>query len=477
MKTKKVYFREEILNASKTGIEFEFYSSLEIIDTAREIGKVTKRRIVVPMALINTKETKPLYHSPVTPTSSIFKLEPDYSGGKKMYELITGPLDYSEARDVIIKVFEWIQSYGYTTERCSIHVNVSFDSNKIPTKVPLSMMNVIKFILAFDEERVYSVFPKRRDSVYARSIKELRPNNIIFYTPNVEISKNVLEVPDEKYYGVNFLKMEKNYLEYRYMGGDNYERKTRKILDLTDYFILNLFETLNFDGAFTKDDHTFIKKMMERQQKLYEGFVKYSVFKENFPKIEVGVDLRNDDQIMKTYWPSIKDQLFKFLMTSGITKGLINFDTDLAALQIRDTKIKNGVIANIELIDCEIEAVIERCTFYGCKIKNSRVVNCTSVKNNKFDFCKIAETPLHVSNVCNNCFIENKRFPINCTVNGGVIRNGEVGKLANISKETMIVELIEPVESPGSWKDAEKGAKDKEKGEKENKEDKKDKKK
>jgi hypothetical protein len=39
---------------------------------------------------------------------------------------------------------------------------------------------------------------------------------------------------------------------------------------------------------------------------------------------------------------------------------------------------------------------------------------------------------------------------------GGVIRNGEIGKLADISEETMVVELIEPSESPGSYKDTSK---------------------
>jgi len=59
---------------------------------------------------------------------------------------------------------------------------------------------------------------------------------------------------------------------------------------------------------------------------------------------------------------------------------------------------------------------------------------------------------LHITNVCEDCFIENKKHVINCEVKGGVIRNGEIGKLAKISKETMIVELIEPSESPGSFK-------------------------
>ena len=473
MRAKKVYAKTEILDAARVGLEFEFYSSMEVVETARDIAKYLKKRVVVPMAMSSIKEPKPLYHSPVQPSSTIFKLEPDYSGGKKMCELVTGPLDYSEARDVIIKVFEWIQSNGYTTERCSIHANISLDPNKIPTRVEIPMMNIVKFIMSFEESRVYEVFPKRKDSVYARSIKELHPNAIIFYTPKTDISRNVLEVPDEKYYGVNFLKAEKGYLEYRYMGGENYERKTKKILDLIDYFIENLYEVLNFDGNFNGEDKKFFKSLMERQQKLYEGFVKYSAFKKNFPKIEVGVDMRNDDQILETFWPVIKDQLYKILMTSGITKGTFNFDTDVSVLQIRNTKLKNVVARDVEIVDCEVEGVIERCTFYSSTIKNSRIVDCKPVKNNKFISCKIGETPLHITNVCDDCFIENKKFPINCAVNGGVIRNGEIGKLAKISSETMIVELIEPVESPGSYKDVEKGAKEEDKEKRKEKKDKK----
>ena len=93
MKTKKVYTKTEILVGARLGIEFEFYSSTEdVVETARSISKVLKKRLVVPMALSNIAEPKPLYHSPIQPCVTIFKLEPDYSGGKKMCELVTGPM-------------------------------------------------------------------------------------------------------------------------------------------------------------------------------------------------------------------------------------------------------------------------------------------------------------------------------------------------------------------------------------------------
>ena len=173
MKVKKNYTKEEVLSGVKIGFEFEFYSSLDVFKTARDIASFLKKRVVVPLSLSSLGEPKPLYHSPVAPTDAIFKLEPDYSGGKKMCELVTGPMKYSEARNVLIKMFEWIRSNGYTNERCSIHVNISIDGNIIPTNFTIQNINIPKFILSFDENVIFDKFPKRKDSVYARSIRSI----------------------------------------------------------------------------------------------------------------------------------------------------------------------------------------------------------------------------------------------------------------------------------------------------------------
>lgn len=463
MKIKKSYTDAEILDAGKIGIEFEFYSNLPLVETARELSKYIKKRIVIPMNMNNITEPKPLYHSPITPTSDVFKLEPDYSGGKNMCELVTGPMAYKDARNVIIKVFEWIADNGYTNERCSIHANCSIDYNKMPTLVDIPKMNITKFILDFDESRVYDVFPNRKDSVYARSIKQMRPNDVMFYSPSLEdYSKATLRVPDEKYYGVNFTKAEKGYLEYRYMGGENYHKKTRKILDLIDYYILHLYKVLNFTGNWSETDRAKFKKMMEIQEPIYKSFIKYGEFKRHFPDIKVSIDLINDDQTLQSVWGNLRDKLFSLIVTGGMTKGSFNYDTELGRFQVQDTKINNCHVTDVEFIDCEIQGVIDACWFYNCTILNSRVTNSQAYKSNKFEFSKIADTPLHITNICNDCFIENKKDMINCEVNRGVIRNGEIGKLAKISKETLIVETIKKPGEQEIEKEVDKKKKDKE---------------
>jgi len=459
MKPKKSYSKEEILDGAKIGIEFEFYSNMEnVFDTARSIAKFIGKRVVVPMSMSSLGKPKPLYHSPVTPTDKIFKLEPDYSGGKKMCELVTGPMKYSEARNIIIKMFEWIQMNGYTNDRCSIHANVSIDPNKISTPIPISQMNFAKFILSFDEDKTFQVFPKRKGSVYARSIDSIRPNKIFFYTANNQnLGRNTLTLPvDEKYYGVNFLKAEKNYLEYRYMGGKGYEKKTRQILDLINYYILHMYDTLTFNGQFSDSEMNKLKKMMEFQERMQEGYTRFVDFKKKFPDVRVGIDMNETPEVVETYWGNIKDKIFQVISTSGVTKFEFNYDTEVSRYQIKGAKLPNSKLDDFEIISCTIEGIIDRCRIFDSTLKNCRITNTEFVKNNKVISSKVSECALPTSNILNDCFIENRSLVINCEVNDGVIRNGEIGKLARISDGTMIVEKVEPVETPGNYKDESK---------------------
>ncbi len=330
---------------------------------------------------------------------------------------------------------------------------------------------MLKFILSFDEELMYKAFPKRRDSVYARSIKEIYPNNLFFFSSTTPvISSNNFRLPSEKYFGVNFLKREKGYLEYRYLGGKDYEKSSKKILDILEYCILHLHDTLNFID-YTKEEEKYFKDLYKKQAGMAKPFIKYEAFKKVFPKIEVTVDLGNDDTVLQAYWNNIREKLFELIVRGGFKEGKFNYDTEVAKYQILGAKIRNCKVDFMEFISCEVEGVIANSAFYKCKVNNSRITECEAPVDNVFKFSKISEVPLHASNVCEDCFIENRKQLINCVVERGVIRNGEIGKLAKISKETFIVEQIEPAESPGAFKDEKQEKDNEEKADKAKKKD------
>ena len=148
-----MYSNEQLnaIHSSKIGFEFEFFSN----ENLRSL-----RRIDLSQAL-NTEAIRieEKAHSGFTPTENTFKLEPDNSGGTGMIELVTGPLPFVEAKLAMAKTLKWIRENGKTNERCSIHINIAFDGKKLGPIVNMSKLDVGKFVLNFDENKVYEAFP------------------------------------------------------------------------------------------------------------------------------------------------------------------------------------------------------------------------------------------------------------------------------------------------------------------------------
>jgi hypothetical protein len=83
-----------------------------------------------------------------------------------MVELVTGPLDYYDAKYYLIKIIKFIQTHGYTNEKCSVHFNLSFNGEK-----NLNDLNILKLILNTDENEIYRYYPSRKGNVYAKLLR------------------------------------------------------------------------------------------------------------------------------------------------------------------------------------------------------------------------------------------------------------------------------------------------------------------
>jgi hypothetical protein len=445
---KKSATKYEILTAAKCGIEFEFFSEKNSSQIARELGRVLNKKIVVPTVSTGfDKEEKGKYHSELEPTATVFKLEKDYSGGKNMRELITGPLAYEEARIVIIKTLEWVRSNGWTDKKCAIHLNISFNPFMSKLKNEILNIDILKFILIFDENFVYDRFPDRKNSVYARSINHVFPaNRFTFQSPYDNIDPNNYIVPDEKYYGVNFTKRVKNYLEFRYLGGEGYEFKTQKILEILDYSILKIYESLQ-NPNYTLEEMAKFKKMMADQKAISESFSSPERFFLKFPNINVFVDMRGNSEILKSFWTRIRIDLFSAIVDGGMKEGIFNFDTDVSINQLKNAKIKNAHdLDNFEFFDCEIEGSIQNSAFFRCKIRNSRLNKCKLIQLNEVFDSKVEHTSSYPSNLLSSCYINSPEQIIEGKIEGGVVRNAILGKDVQVSERTLLVETTLPIE-------------------------------
>ena len=432
-----------ILSAARVGIEFEFFTEFKEKELTKSLSAFLGKKVLFPSTIVGMKKTVAAYHSDMEPTANIFKLESDFSGGKDMFEMITGPMVYEEARIIIIKMNQWIEEYGWTDKKCAIHLNASFDDSKLKTRIPLMHLNVLKFILAFDEKVVFRAFPNRKDSVYGKSIDNYYPiNKFVFYDTPENIDKNDYVTPYEKYYGVNFTKLPKNYLEFRYLGGKDYEKKTRKILDILDYFINTLYTCLDQDGVYTPAEKTRLFKKLKWQKKAINSFNDYDTFLLNYPDILLTVDMNAEPEIIKAFWVSIRKVLFNLLVNSGMKKGHLNLDADVAQFQLKDSELKANHVNDLEIFDSKVSGTLEKCIFYRTEINTSRIEDCKLIADNKVTNSKVKNTSILRSNYLDDCYIENPTEIINGKINGGVIRKGMIGKDAVISKSTLIVDAV-----------------------------------
>lgn len=406
-----------ILQNALVGVEFEFYSNFSAEETAEKLAKLLGKKIHV--------ETKA--HSDFEVTRDEFKIEPDMSGGAKLLELVTGALPYTAARLMIINVCQWIQENGYTNDRSSIHLNLSFDKSKIENKYRISKMNVLKFILDFNEEQVFKFFPKRENSAYAKSIKFVLPKEDTYFFDGKHINQQNFIYPDTKYYGINFDKRHKNYLEFRYIGGADWEKKTTTILYLVDRFLLQLWKSTE-NPNFTELNAIELKKIVAENQRIIDARRDWKTIKDNWKNVKFTVDMKDDPKVVDLYWPSVKERVMKLFTHGELIKGHINYDSDAGRIQVNGGRLEYCVdLRRYEFVSCFLRGEFTECDMYGCDVNGSDIHYCNFYQSTQINSSKIDGSYVHGTCTVNDCYVYGKGT-FKGTMNGGIFREGSYDK-------------------------------------------------
>ena len=272
----KIYSNEYITDFDKLknaviGFEFEFYTDRSYYKLLELLNNT--------LAPIKTHGFRK-YHSKFKPDANNFKLEPDMSGGPDMCEIISGPIPYVNAKIILLKILKVLDKYARTDEKCSIHINISFKDNG-DGKV-LSNLDQLKLILEVDEDVIYNLFPERKNNIYAKSVKTLIPfKGFDFSTNAIDILQTNIQLPDTKYFGINFLparniNVDGQRLEWRYIGGNNYHKKSAEILSLMDYFIASTWNCLN--APLNEEDLKQLQEYLFSNINIFKTFSNYEDF-------------------------------------------------------------------------------------------------------------------------------------------------------------------------------------------------------
>ena len=419
--------KEDILSMSLVGVEFEFYSNLSVEDTAKALANLLNKKIRIENEA----------HSDFVPTDREFKIEPDMSGGKGLVELVTGALPYDSARLMIIKVLDWISKNGYTTEKSSIHLNISFDPKKTGINGLISKMDPLKFVLEFNEREVYKMFPNRKDSVYAKSIKWIMPKLDANYFDGQFINSHVFDFAKEKYFGVNFLKLNNGYLEFRYIGGKDYETKTSNILYLLNRFILQLWHCSN-NSKYTDLNLIELKRILNKNSHLVEILRDYNCIKDYY-NIDILVNLTDNKKILDLYWPKIRKRVIRLISHGGLTKGFINYDSDIGRVQVKNGELNFCFgLDNYDFVDCKISGTLESCDFFRCQMESANILRCNLYQGTDIVESKLESCYVNKSCEVKNCYVFKWDSIFKGKMIGGVFRHGQIGKEADFDGTEII---------------------------------------
>ena len=418
---------KDILLKALCGIEFEFYSNYSVEETAKKVGTLLGRKIQV--------ESKA--HSDFKPTDKFFKREPDMWGGAGLIKMVPGAMPYTDARLVIIKFMDWIDKNGYTNDRCGIHLNVSFDKDKVG-KYFITNMNTLKFILEFKEDQVYKFFPKRENLVYAKSIKYILPKNELYHFDENHVSSHQFKYPNTKYYGVNFLKQNQGYLEFRYLGGKDYQKRTSTILHLLDLFLMQLWDVCQ-DGSLTELNRLELRRIMRNMKPIYDLYKDHRNFS-HFKDIKFTLDMKNHGETIDMYWSNIKLDVVRLIAEGGLVSGHINYDTDRSRVQVKDGKFEGAHgLKGYEFIDCEFRGEAELCDFYRCKIEGSDIQRSNLFLSSSVKSSKVQSCYTHSSCTLDDCYVFGTDSIFKGTMKNGIFREGKYSERFAKFNDTEII--------------------------------------
>ncbi len=404
MNKPKSYTLPELFSSALMGFTFEFYSSKDTNFIVENLSKLTMKNVVVT----NTNTYPPKYSQSI--------LLKEYDGEKPRYSFKLAQQRYESVLPIIKNILNWITETAECKRDNLMRVNLSFDHEHLQTLESISKMNPQKLILKLDEEHIYNKFPNQKDSPYCISINQLLPITEAVYSLDLVKNTNyIIGVPKKNYYGVNFVDHTRGVLEFNYIGGEDYAENESRILELLEYYIIKTFQSLNEVG-FNKQEIFKLEELTEQFYKIQEAYYEPEKFSKLFPDINLSIDIKNEPQILKSFWPKIRSHLFEVVVNNKFTKGDFNYDTEYGAYQLRKAELNCSTLKNYDLVLCNISGITENCNIISCKVNNARMYNTRVVKNNEIKNSYLQKISAEKGNLIETCVVENNREMINCDI-------------------------------------------------------------
>ena len=432
--------KKPIFDNLNIGFEFEFFSPIGRKELSEKLEKTLNKKVIW------TDD----YHSDLPVSQNEFKLEPDFSGGFKMNELITGVMPYNEAVHIMYKVMNFIDEHGFTTERTGFHINISMNEFDMGLSEKLGSLNIFKYILNLNEAKIFEMWPSaksRIQKIYKSPISNVYPKNRFLAETSIAYAKpgnpTDFSYPQSKYFGINFQKLAKGYLEVRYAGGAEYQLRRADATNLINYIAESLYDTLKNNSSYSVEETKKVSDILKKQKETITAIKEYASFKRSFPEIQLYIDLKNDPRILEANYLNIREKLFDLITYGKMEKGSVNYDTGTKRVQVKDSIIKEGFgLSQLDFIGCTIEAELTDCMIFNSKIRSSHLTECRIITENDIRYCHLDDCLFERggSNRIDLSYIKSSPdCVIYANLNECIVRSGTIALESEVDSKTEIL--------------------------------------
>lgn len=337
-----------------------------------------------------------------------WKLERNFKKDVNIYKLTSSLYSYELIRNKIIKLLNWVKEKCWSKDDCVFSINILPNKNKYQFNTQIMNITNINVCLNFIEDEIYSKFPKLKKSKFSKPIKnKIYPKKEFISQDAVSIINiDNFDFPNDSTFIVNFDKLKHNIFCVN-LGGEDYSKDTKKILNLFDDILNNLLDMIQ-NGLMFQGNQEKLNKILSSNKKTIETFSNFNKFKSNYKRIKLKIDLIENDEMIKTYYQLIRDSIFQLLVHGKDKEFQINYDRDISKIQVKDLEIDNVYkFKEIQFITSKFEnCYFENCYFYSCEFENCEFNNCQFLQGNKTNNSKIEMFTSNLNNDFSGCFIQ-----------------------------------------------------------------------
>lgn len=346
----------------------------------------------------------------------------------KSYIIKTPMYSYFEAIYLLPNIFEFLGTLK-DFKNTYFYVKIGFNKDYLN----LTNLNLMKFLLTYNEDFIMSKLPSFDKNEYVERITDIKPKSLDSCSELIQKQIESLKFTDDDIYGLDFSNLNIGFVKFKYARELNYRNKWEDIIKCINHTIITLNNATNYND-FDDKELKKIDKYNEDFSKFSQAFSCYELFKAKYKSIKLTVDLNSDKANIDIIFPSIKELLFNIVICNNIKEAIINYDSDVSRLQLKDVELKKCYHLNgVDIIDGEIDnSYIKECDFYDTKITNS-----TIVKSNLFGYADCKDSKFK------DCFVSRNIKLTDCDVYGELGKMGGTMVGGTLKNTTILVDLAD----------------------------------